>query len=109
MKKGEKERREREGICTAVLLAVTELHQQHLQTAPYHFMGVLKYVVLRGAIGHCFPPSLSLFIVLLFGTVCSRLCLGHELPPLCLCVMDILFTEEQVHNLPRTVYVSLLL
>ena len=74
-----------------------------------HFVEALKYVVLHGAIGHCFCRTLSLFIVLLFGTVCARLCVGHGLPSLCLCVMDILFTEEQVHNLPRTVYVSLLL
>ena len=82
-------------------------------------METLECVVLRGTIGQrtvkgysaaaFLPLSHTLFIILLFGAVCPRLCVGHELPPLCLCVIGILFIEEQVHNLPRTVYVSLLL
>ena len=100
-------------------LAVAGLLQQYLQTDPHHFVESLECVVLRGAIGQrtvkgyftaaFLSLSHTLFIVILFGAVCPRLCVGHELPPLCLCVIGILFTEEQVHNLPRTVYVSLLL
>ena len=98
-------------------LAVAGLLQQYLQSDPHHFVEMLECMVLHGAIGQrtmkgysaaaFLPLSRTLFIVLLFGFVCPRLCVGHKLPPFCLCVIGILFTEEQVHNLPRTIYVSL--
>ena len=114
MKKEKKGKKERKGICTAVLLAVARLLQQHLLTAPRNSVETLECVGCVEPSGkglHCFCPSLShtLFIVLLFGIVCPGLCAGHGLLSLCLCVIGILFIEEQVHNLPRTVYVYLLL